>query len=408
MHRVLISAYACEPGRGSEGEIGWSIVRELAKKNEVWVITRSNNKAIHDAAFLRDGKPERLHIIYYDLPRWARWYKKGKRFFLVYYCLWQIGTIFEARSLLRSQDIDLAHHLTGGMDWMPSGMAFLDLPFLWGPVGSEETHSVILKYLPISVRIKEHFRKAVRCCCRELNPLVRYTGKRAKMILSHTPENLPARYRNKVVQSVQTGIHPSPRFAKMKLDFKRGETFTVVYAAELIHWKGATYAVDAFLRFAQHHKDSQLLVIGDGPLRKKLERMAKDSVIGDRVYFLGKLPMNDLIEKLALGDVFLYPTYHHGLANILLQAMLTGLPVVCLEGDAIGRAVGTEYGITIPVTQGKDFIEGLAAGLSALYQNDTMREKMAKNAQHAVLEKYGYETLGNEYVVTYNEIIGNH
>lgn len=79
--RVLISAYACEPNRGSEAEIGWGIVLELAKENQVWVITRANNKKVHDEEFGRYGRPVGLHFIYYDLPNWAKFYKKGKKTF---------------------------------------------------------------------------------------------------------------------------------------------------------------------------------------------------------------------------------------------------------------------------------------------------------------------------------------
>src|SRR3954463_7276302 len=138
--RLLVSAYACEPGRGSEGEIGWSLVHELAKRHDVWVLTRANTRFVHEAAFSTMPKPESLHFLYYDTPKWARWYKRGKRFFLIYYYVWQIGSWFEARRFLRRQSVDFAHHLTGAMDWMPSGLALLPLPFVWGPVGSEETH----------------------------------------------------------------------------------------------------------------------------------------------------------------------------------------------------------------------------------------------------------------------------
>lgn len=59
--KVLISAYACETGRGGEGEIGWRMVRRLAADHDVWVITRANLRAVHEAAFRQEPKPDRLH-----------------------------------------------------------------------------------------------------------------------------------------------------------------------------------------------------------------------------------------------------------------------------------------------------------------------------------------------------------
>lgn len=405
MRRILVSAYACEPGRGSEGEIGWSIVLELAKSNQIWVITRANNKAVHETAFAQNSKPDTLNFIYYDTPKWARWYKKGKRFFLIYYYLWQIGTIFAARRFLKKQQIDLVHHLTGGMDWMPSGLALLGLPFVWGPVGSEEIPPVILQTLPLKVRLKEMLRKAVLFYGRYIDPFVRLTGRRAYIILSHTPENLPKRYGQKIVPYVQTGIHPTERFARMKESFARGKVLTVIYAGELLHWKGAVYAVDAFLSFARDRHEVRLLMMGDGPLRAELQQKADRSGLGNQIEFRGKVPMTELIDTLARGDIFLYPSYHHGLATVVLQAMLTGLPVVCLEGDAIGRTVGSDCGLTVPLSKNKNFIQGLSAALSHLYADEVMRAGLAKRAQEVAISSYSYQAIGSGYEALYRNLL---
>ena len=42
--KLLISAYACEPGLGSEPGAGWNCVRQAARFHEVWVLTRENNR----------------------------------------------------------------------------------------------------------------------------------------------------------------------------------------------------------------------------------------------------------------------------------------------------------------------------------------------------------------------------
>lgn len=405
MRKILISAYACEPGRGSEGEIGWSLVLELAKTNRVWGITRANNREVHEKYFALHGKPETLDFIYYDTPRWARWYKKGKRLFLVYYYLWQIGSAFAARRFLKGQKIDLVHHLTGGMDWMPSGLALLGLPFVWGPVGSEEIPPAILTTLPLKVRLKELLRKSVQICGRYLDPLVRLTGRRAGIILSHTSENLPSRYRQKIMPYVQTGIVPDERFARMKDSFERGNLLKIIYAGELLHWKGAAYALDAFLAFAADKRDVRLVMIGDGPLMEDLRQKVARSGMDCQIELLGKIPMSDLVDILSQGDVFLYPCYHHGLATVVLQAMMTGLPVVCLEGDAIGRAVGSACGVTVPLNKGKDFIQGLSDALSSLYVDESMRMSLAEHAREVALRRYSYQSIAAGYERIYQNLL---
>ena len=69
--RILVSAYACSPGFGSEQGVGWNRALQLARFHEVWVVTRSKNRAAIEAALAREPRPN-LHFLYQDLPRWAR------------------------------------------------------------------------------------------------------------------------------------------------------------------------------------------------------------------------------------------------------------------------------------------------------------------------------------------------
>ena len=88
--KLLISAYACEPGLGSEPGVGWNCVRQAARFHEVWVLTRKNNREPIENA-LKTVPLENVHFAYFDLPRWARFWKRGTRGLHLYYYLWQIG-----------------------------------------------------------------------------------------------------------------------------------------------------------------------------------------------------------------------------------------------------------------------------------------------------------------------------
>ncbi len=89
MSKVLLSAYACEPGRGSEPEVGWRWAVELAGLGyQVWVLTRANNRAAIERGLASRAPIPSLHFVYYDLPGWARWWKKGGRGVRLYYVLW--------------------------------------------------------------------------------------------------------------------------------------------------------------------------------------------------------------------------------------------------------------------------------------------------------------------------------
>ena len=66
--RVLISAYACEPNKGSEPGVGWNWALQMAKMDEVYVITRSNNRKVIET-FLQKHPVEHLHFYYHDCAK---------------------------------------------------------------------------------------------------------------------------------------------------------------------------------------------------------------------------------------------------------------------------------------------------------------------------------------------------
>ena len=65
---VLLSAYACAPGKGSEPEIGWSWMQQVSRVHDVWVITRASKRERVEEGLRREPSP-RAHFIYVDLPR---------------------------------------------------------------------------------------------------------------------------------------------------------------------------------------------------------------------------------------------------------------------------------------------------------------------------------------------------
>lgn len=402
--KVLVSAYACETGRGSEGEIAWRLVLELAKHNEVTVITRANLRPIHEEAFRKIGRPPNLQFIYFDLPWIFRFYKKGSRFFLPYYYLWQVGSGLLARRMQRGTAYDLCHHLTGGMDWMPAGLALARGPFLWGPVGSEDTHPVLRRRLSAMSRLKDRLRVIARSAMRYLDPLVLMSGRRAGRILSHTPETMPRHLLSKMVPFTQTGIEETPSMVQPKVDLMRAGELRLLFAGEFKDWKGALLALQAALRFFESDPSARLTMVGDGSLFPEVARMIAAHPHGDRVTLAGRLDMAGLVQAINRSDVFLYPSFHHGLSTVVLQAMLTGLPIVCLEGDATGRTVKQEAGITVALRHDRDPVADLSSAIHRLAVDETYRQSLARSAQTIARQRHAYAVLADGIDAIYREM----
>ena len=134
--RVLIAAYACEPGRGSEQGAGWNLVTQLARHHEVWVLTRANNQAIIEADIARSPIPN-LHFRYTDIA-YLLPIKRLPGGLYIYHYAWHLSLRPLAKALQRQIGFDVVHHLTLGSFRYPSGLANLGVPLVIGPVGGGE------------------------------------------------------------------------------------------------------------------------------------------------------------------------------------------------------------------------------------------------------------------------------
>jgi hypothetical protein len=207
--KILLSAYACEPNTGSEPGVGWHWALELAKMgHEVWVITRANNRSPIEEALQSVSLPN-LQFVYYDLPVWAKWWKKLKGGVYLYYVLWQWGAYQAAQSLTARVMFDRVHHITFGVFRQPSFMAFLGIPFIFGPVGGGERAPYALRQsFPARGYVIDLLRDLSNWFS-SLEPITQGVYKRSSIILCKTPETLsciPKSYQDKCRLYLEIGI----------------------------------------------------------------------------------------------------------------------------------------------------------------------------------------------------------
>ena len=156
--KILVSAYGCEPLKGSEAGVGWNWVLQMAKRNMLHVITRANNQESIEA-YLPDELKSNITFHYYDAPTFIRNMKKKAKGLYFYYLCWQIGIIPLVRRIIRDEKVDFTMHLTFGSMWMPTFLPFFHTPFIWGPVGGGDCEpSPFLKVLPLKQRVIQSMR----------------------------------------------------------------------------------------------------------------------------------------------------------------------------------------------------------------------------------------------------------
>ena len=327
--RIVLFAYACEPGEGSEPGAGWAWARMLSSFGEVWVVTRANNRTAIEGGIGELPERDRLRFVFVDLPRWASWWKRGRRGLHVYYLAWQVVALRAARKVHREFPVDLVWHVTLANAWLGSTAGFLGVPFVYGPVGGGV--KVPFRLLPeLGVRGAgfEAVRAAIRDLARYLNPLARSAWRRAELILVQNRETrgwLPRRHRHKVAvlpNVVVSGIPPrAPRD-------REGNSGTALFAGRLLPWKGASLAIRAVAQLPGW----RLLLYGSGPDEARLRRLAVRYEVDDRVRLEGTIPRDRLLAAMRTeADVLLFPSMREEAGWVVGEAASIGLPVVCLD-----------------------------------------------------------------------------
>ncbi len=403
--KVLLSAYACEPGKGSEPGVGWNWVKQIARFAEVWVITRANNREVIEEALKENPLPN-VHWVYFDLPPWARFWKKGQRGVHLYYYLWQIGIYFLARRLHREVGFDLVHHVTFVNYWLPSFLALLPVPFVWGPVGGgESAPKAFYRTFSRRGRLYERARELVRRLG-ELDPFTKTTARRAAVTLATTRETAErlTRLGATPVSVLSQVALPEEEIEQLaSIPPRQNIPFLVLSLGNLLHLKGFHLGLMAFARFVREFPQSEYWLVGDGPERRNLKRLARQLGVADKVRFWGKLLREEALQKLAACDVLVHPSLHDSGGWVIVEAMAAGRPVICLDLGGPALQVTEETGFKITAGTPEQAVEEMAASMLQLAHDSALRLRMGKAARRRVREAFTWEQRGMQVIGFYKK-----
>jgi glycosyltransferase involved in cell wall biosynthesis len=365
--RVLLSAYACEPNIGSEQEIGWQRALHMpAFADEVWVLTRSNNKELIEADPL-SRKPG-LHFIYFDLSPWALRLKKLPGFLPIYIMIWQWGAYRLAARLHREERFDKVFHVTFTGMLSGSFMGWLGIPLIVGPIGGGERAPLSLRRgMPVLCRVKERLRD-MGIIFQRYSPLTCPALAAAEHIYVTTPESVrlvQARWHSKtevqlsVGHCSQTACQPGRRPSSVP---------RFVFVGRLLHWKGVHFAIRALAEARRTVPAATLALFGSGPAEQWLRDLAKTSGVADAVEFAGHIPRQQLAGSLLGYTALVFPSLHDSGGLAVLEALSKGLPVVCLDLGGPGIMVNGSCGIVVPTVDVDEaqIVTGLASAMISL------------------------------------------
>jgi glycosyltransferase involved in cell wall biosynthesis len=404
---ICISAYACDPTRGSEPGIGWNFVREVARRHRVWAITRRKNQAVISTELRRAPLPN-LCMVYVDWPESALAWKRGQIGIEVYYHLWQRLTRRIVRRLHRDVRLDLTQHVTFGRYWTPTSLAYISLPFVWGPLGGGETAPAAFRAdFDWRARAYEFLRHRARQWG-EAAPSVRRAAHRSALALAVTPETkarLLAIGATRVELFSAMGFDRSSYEQLSRLPAASGTSIRFISMGRLIHWKGFHLGLKAFAAAAL--PQSEYWIVGDGPERANLGDLVRRLGIEDRVKFWGSRSRPEALEMLAACHVLVHPSLHDSGGWVCLEAMAAAKPVICLDLGGPAEQVTYSTGVKIAARSPDQAVWELAQALTELGRSSELRNAMGTAGRQRVRDEYLWEKKGDRLDELYASVLND-
>jgi len=403
---VLISAYACEPGRGTELGVGWNTVREVARYHEVWVLTRPDDgREAIEAELARNPVPN-LHFVYFTLPVWGGGWKWGQGAFQIHYYLWQIQAYFVARKLHQTIGFDLAHHVTFVKYSTPSFLPLLPIPFIFGPVGGGETApKPFWKDFSRKAKIYEILRDAMRWIG-EMDPFTRMTVRRSALAWATTDDTakrLVAMGGKNVQVLSQVGLLPEEVEQLAQFSPSTPVPLRFISIGRFLHWKGFHLGLQAFAQ-AELPPEAEYWIVGKGPEAEALQGLATDLGIASQVKFFDEMPRTDLMHKLGTCLALVHPSLHDSGAFVCLEAMAAGRPVVCLDLGGPAVQVTEETGFKVSAQNPEQAIAGMAQAMKRLATEPELRVRLGMAGRERVHQHFNWATKGQFLSTVYEKL----
>ena len=394
--RIFVSAYACEPGLGSEIGVGWHWVLELSKHFELWVLTRESNRSTIEPWIALHPEFSGIHFLYFDLPKWARFWKKGLRGVRTYYNIWQACTNRIVKRTMRDNGIKVFHHLTyGNVLWKVSSYGQKQF-FVWGPVGGLETiPAEYSTHYAGKSRIIEWVRRlAVKAL--PLNFGFKKRCKNANLMLCKTEitrDLIPAKDRERAVLFTDVAVEKQPIVANA--DSKANSAVEFITVGRLDAWRGFDLVIESFARAAKTNRNIHLTIVGKGADKQRLKELANKLGVTELVTFTGKVTMDEYYRLLAASDVVVNASLKEGAVTVSFDSMAMGKPLICLDTTGYTRYFSNEYAVVIPRTGREEVIANLAAAMERMTDADE-RKTIGEKAKNAGAQ-FTWAARGEEY-----------
>lgn len=197
---------------------------------------------------------------------------------------------------------------------------------------------------------------------------------------------------------------PSPKEKqKLKEDLRLGKK-SLIYMGRISYEKNIHRVLQAFAIFLKEEPEATLMLAGDGPERKNLEKLALELKIKEKMIFAGFLNGQKLVQALQANDIFVTASKSENMPLSVLEAMAVGLPIVAVVEKGLSEIIKDGVnGFLVPTDQP----ELIAKKLTELARQPKLLKKFSQASQEETA-KYSKEIITQKLINVYAKVIKNY
>lgn len=380
MKKILVSAYAVSPKRGSECAVGWEITRRLGQYFDVTVLMCSKTPAgvnykLEVEDYIRStGKINNVTFIYVPMPKnsiiftfihdigfWPAYYWG--------YNCWQRSAYKEAKKLHIVNKYDIAYQLNMIGFREPGYLWKLSIPFVWGPVGG--FHNIPYSFLK-SFKGKDYIFQNTKRILNNLQIKIAFrpikAARKASLIwcvdIICQKKIIQWNKRTELLQETGLSIQ-NDTLNNNKVLYNSERTLKLVWSGMITPGKSLDILIDVLL--INMDLNFELLILGDGPLIEKMRIKAKS--INHKIIWAGWVKKDEACIYVKSSDMLIHTSLKEGTPHSILEAISYGVPVICHDTCGMRAVINQNNGFKIPYKDFDTSVKYISELLQSIFQN---------------------------------------
>ena len=409
--RLLLIAYCCSPDGGSEQGVGWTLAQLAAQQFDTTVVVEERKFAATINDWLAENGPiENLTFRFVPEKWWAHgMWATGLGY--LSYRWWQRRARRTAEDWHRQQPFDAVQMGTiisfrEPGNWL--GLKHADgreVPLIWGPVGGAQSYpEAFLSEAGPRASFKERVRTA-------LNRRQLRSGRVLRTLRGAHTVVAATRHTERVLSEVHD------REYRMVSEITLGERKTAMppresAADELrVLWSGLhepRKCLSLLIRAVAKLPDDRpvrVRVLGDGEMRGRWQKLARDLGVSDRFEWLGWMPHEETARQYAWADVFAFTSVRDTTGTVILEALQAGLPVVTLDHQGAADVITADCGIAVSPASIDETVKQLRDALLRLAIDDALRCRLSAGAVRRA-DAYRVASKSQQWQSVWSEVPG--